>query len=63
VVRGDAARRALRRIVEAGHGARHRRATERLRRLREAERSQIGRRTVPAEEVLPPVGWLIRMRE
>jgi hypothetical protein len=51
MVRGDAVRPALRRIVEARHGARGCRTTERLLSVPEAGRSHIGRRMVPAEAV------------
>ncbi len=50
MVRGDAVRRALRRIVEARHGAHRCRTTERLLSVPEAGRSQIGR-MVPAAAV------------
>ena len=51
MVRGDAVRLALRRIVEARQGARRCRTTERLLSVPEAGCSQIGRRMVPAEAV------------
>ena len=43
MVRGDAVRRALWRIVESRHGAHRRRTTERLRSIPEAGCSQMGR--------------------